>query len=134
MKNITRAELIPLVIAEAIKLKENSFKYERASLNFDSLDSERPSKCIYGQMTGNCWNNRATTLIEKSCERVITNNPNKSGITGAINGSPIGVDRDFYWSPIESYIYLNERNLKFNKQNKVLIDFLKGETDTLVLK
>ncbi len=134
MKNITRAELIPLVIAEATKLKANALKDELANLNFSSLNADLPSRCIYGQMTGNCFNDRAVSLIEKSCEKVIVNNPNRSGVNGPLNGSPKGSDRDLYWSPIEVYIYRNQSTLRYDKQNKVLIDFLRGETETLNLK
>ncbi len=134
MKNITRAELIPLVVEEAIKLKSNATKTELNKLDFSSLNANRAARCIYGQMTGDCFNPRAIKLIEKSCERVIAGSFD-GNINGGLNGSPKKVDRMNYWSPIEVYIYRNQVvNKKNLNQNKKIIDFLRNESETLVLR
>ncbi len=140
MTHIKRATLIPLVIAEAIKLKDNATREEINNLNIARLDANDVTSCIYGQMTGNCYSKRAVSLIELSCEKVIRVST-KTCVNGTLNGSPVKAIRDFYWSPIEVFIYRNQFNggkriSKSVKQdeNKKLVAFLKGETEILTLK
>lgn len=136
-KTITVLEINALVIAEATKLKKNATLYEIANLDFSNLRTASKYNCIYGQMTGNCFSERAVELIEASCKRVFNINiserdkDKKMGkIYGKLNGKP--VTRDEYWSPIEIFIDM-ERNQN-NGNNKRLIDYLKGETKKLTLK
>lgn len=112
--------MIPLVIAEATKLKIHATQEEISNLNINKLDANYSGTCIYGQITGNCWNDRAVELIELSCEKA---------------------NRDNYWSPIELFIYRNQyilekkiKNSSKKIENQKLIAFLKGETEILKLK
>lgn len=59
-----------LVKKEAANLKKNATKEELAKLDFDRLDGDSPYSCMYGQMTGHCYSNRASELIFNCCERV----------------------------------------------------------------
>ncbi|MEK6880343.1 MAG: hypothetical protein AABY22_12075 [Nanoarchaeota archaeon] len=128
---LTIAILNALVIDEAKKLKKNAKNYEIKKLNFERLDTQHVTKCVYGQMTGDCFSDRATELIEGSCKRVIKCAPDGE-IDGTLNGSPKESNRSRYWSPIEVFID-RERNKK-NGNNKRLVAYLKGETKELILK
>ena len=84
-------------------------------------------------MTGNCFSERAVELIEASCKRVFADaSDGGDTLKGVLNGSPKKSNRDTYWSPIEIFI-TKKRNVK-NGNNKRLVAFLKGETETLDLK
>lgn len=63
-----------LVIEEATALRENATQREKDRLNFINLDPEHFERCIYGQMTGSCYNSRAIELIQKSASKVYNNN------------------------------------------------------------
>jgi len=143
-QKVTVDVLNKLVIAEAKKLKENAKKSELKKLDFDRLDSQRTTNCVYGLMTGDCFSKRSQTLIQNSCKRVF-NVEESENIEGTLNGSPIGKKRSkientafgsyseaLYWSPIEVFID-KDRNQK-NGNNKRLIEFLKDETKILKLK
>lgn len=132
-----RQILVELVKKEAENLKGRLKLKERNKLNFTTLNPNFPSYCIYGQATGNCESERANFLIRNCCERVyeVTTKANRFE-TCKLNGKPKKVpdnDRlDMYFSPIELYIYQN--TIKGKKYNKILIDYLKGLTDTLNIK
>ena len=128
------SQLKELVIKEAKKLKKAATLEEIENLNFKQLDPTKESQCIYGQITGSCFNKRAVKLIQASCKRVYKIDPYGSGAVpfGELNGSPKKTERGNYWSPIEAFIAI-KKNGK-NGNNKRLIKFLKGKTKTLKLK
>ena len=129
---LTFTELNNLVTAEVASLKVNATKYEIDRLNFSKLDTTSRSYCVYGQMTGDCFSSRATTLIKQSCERVFKATYGTKLVEGRINGSPSDKNRDDFWSPIE--IFIDQPRNKKNGNNERLIKYLKGETDVLNLK
>lgn len=129
---------------EAEALRVHATKEERDRLEFTSLTPTNTYGCIYGQMTGNCYSQRASLLIHACCVRYFKHNvvpalfdtpSNMRRIQEHVNG--IVVD-DFinerslskaesHFSAIEAYICLPEAN------NANLIAFLRGETETLTL-
>lgn len=148
VKTYTKKQFIEDVKKEARALKENATKEETSRLDFDDLDPNSPTRCVYGQMTGSCQNDRAVDLIKKCCVRVIHNCIDDfdgaprpmSVISKHVNGK---VPEDFrdnrhdssnnifesitYLSPLETYIAS-----PFGK-NANLIAYLKGERNDLVL-
>ncbi len=130
-----------LVKKEASKLKEHATPEELARLNFEHLNPNSPRSCIYGQMTGNCYSPRANELVLKCAERVYVSNVSRDSESNAVftyqtlNGVPhlIENNRDrseVYHSPIEIYLVFNREN-DTTENNKVVIDYLKGETTEL---
>lgn len=119
-----KKELIELVKIEAKNLREKATKEELDKLKISELNTIMASACIYGQMTGWCYSDRADFLIKQCTEKVY------DGQTG-VNRSEEFVDMDtkrfYYWSPIEVYI---AQDLP---QNANLIDYLKGKTNKLEL-
>lgn len=130
MKNPT---LKQLVVAEATKLRDAITEIERERLNFEFLRPTFYTQCIYGQITGSCFSDRCSRLIELSCDRVYdqTDTPG-SVLSGTLNGSPINKNRGSYWSPIELFIAQPEN--QENGNNEMLISFLKKERKTLRFK
>lgn len=117
-----------LVIKEAKVLKRRATKQELSILDINRLVPTSASHCIYGQMTGNCFSDRAIELIEKCASRVY-----RGDIVGVsqverrhLNGTPKKKSRYEYWSPIEVFIAKNDY-----KMNNRLIQFLKGEIKSL---
>lgn len=127
---------------EAEALRVHATKEERERLDISILRPENMSRCIYGQMTGNCFNPRAATLIDKCAVKYF-----RDGVIGVlelhgferihdyVNGSTV---EDFitsrtrmrgavHFSAIEAYILLPEA------RNANLIAYLRGETETLDL-
>jgi len=132
---------------EVKMLKKYGTKKELSKLDFEYFNPESPSGCIYGQITGYCESERAKTLMNKSCIRVMDTGPitqtgniidNFSGhtfsnikqfINGANKGQGwSGSTRIYqYFSALEAYITLK------GAKNKHIIKFLKGEVKTLKL-
>lgn len=124
-----------LATGEAKKLKKFATKDEIDNLNLKQLDPADISRCIYGQMTGDCNSRRAQELIGKCCTQVYdTALVSKNyDINAQLNGKPFeipGERHTHYQSPIEMLIY--DSNGGFSARKKI-IAFLKGETETLSL-
>jgi hypothetical protein len=129
--------MIDLVKKEAENLRKFTTKKEKKNLSFEKLDPDSIKLCIYGQMTGDCFSNRANDLILKSCERVYKAAVNADGLIAKakLNGPPYKVNyverQVRYFSPIEKYIVLKKTS---DKSKKNLIAYIKGEIDYLDIK
>ena len=117
-------ELKVLVKGEAEKLKKYATPEELAKLNFIKLFFLHGTRCIYGQITGSCFSERAVELLKKCAEpysrslKKYTETNIKSFIQGQFRT---------VFSPIEFYI------AQEGAKSKALIDFLKGKSKTLNL-
>lgn len=131
--------LIELVKKEAENLRNNSTEEERAKLNISMLDPDERKHCIYGQMTGSCFSHRSHRLITECCERVYHALPERlitscnifesSQLNGKPKISKYG-DRASHWfSPIEAFITIPHN--QETRNNEILIDYIKGNTDTI---
>jgi hypothetical protein len=129
-----------LVKKEASKLKEYATQEELEQLDFNTLRPYVSYNCIYGQMTGSCYSDRANELILKCAERVYIRTPHTTFSDGVLayqtlNGGPHPITDnrgrcEFYHSPIEVYVILNKEN-STTVNNKMLIDYLQGVTTEL---
>ncbi len=95
------------VVKEALLLRKHATKKEKDKLDYYWLKSRDPSGCVYGQMTGNCWSERAAQLIKK-CAVAYTislnayNSPKSKKITrGCVFGCDHSPDT---FTAIEYYI------------------------------
>lgn len=113
-------------------------------LDLDWLDPNKPTRCIYGQMTGDCVSYRAKELMDEACI-IVTNNVHGvcffSGntfrdIKKSLNGKNEGqgwyermsLKRNYsHLSALEAYICLKDA------KKKNIIEFLKGNTNKLKL-
>ncbi len=127
---------------EAEALKVHATKKELVRLDISKLRPDNMSRCVYGLMTGNCYNERAAILINNCAIRYFRDGVISSleingfqGIHEFINGSTVddfvtsrrNMEKAVHFSAIEAYILLPEAN------NANLIAFLRGETETLEL-
>lgn len=129
---MNKNKLYQLVKKEAENLKVHATQEEIAQLDLEYLEPNYKESCVYGLMTGHCESKRATELIVQCCERVYKAEAARIHATmevAILNGKPKIETRVSYFSPIEVYIGLPGQ--KVNGNNKNLIDFLKGETNTL---
>ncbi len=129
---MNKPSLNSLVTAEAKALVANASNGELSKLSLDDLRASRRDRCIYGQMTGDCFSDRAINLIELCANRVYNVIPDSFTISGTLNGTPKGKQRYKYWSPIEIFIAMPIN--QSNGNNKMLIDFLTGKRKTLKFK
>lgn len=130
--------LVILVKEEAKKLRIYATKEEIERLDSATLDADKVSMCVYGQMTGNCKNERSMKLIHKCCHRVYSSGCLYTISDSKLNGKPdLLVDPlrrlTTYVSPIEKFILYN-KNKNNAQNNNILIDYLKGNTNELNFK
>jgi len=127
--------LYELVQAEADNLRKHATPAEKSRLNFRTFNPRKTRGCIYGQMTGNCYENRAAELIIKCAAKVYLSSA--FGIDANqiynLNGKPFKINtyRQFeYHSPIELYVYLNDlaNTPEFNEN---LLEYIKGDADVI---
>lgn len=130
--------LLQLVSKEAKSLKKYAYKKELKKLNFKNFSSSNIFKCIYGQMTGDCFSDRASELIYKCAARIYKSGEDEEKVSAGVtlNGKPPQKGRGFYsrnfWSPIEVFVDI-DKNRK-NGNNEMLIKFLKNEAKVLKFK
>lgn len=129
-------ELKAAVRQEAIFLRSHATQEQLDNINLDDLNGLSAEFCIYGQMTGNCYNEEATRLFSQCAV------PYKRGIYSDFNeGSPEPGEktmtcfddqgearREGNHSAIEYYISLPENEYKLQG----LVDFLQKKTDKLI--
>lgn len=125
MKRIS-SKLKQEVTQEAKNIRKYATKDERARLDFERLIPQSPRRCIYGQMTGTCRSSRAIQLLSK-CALPYWSFKTSRKLPEAKRKNTSYGESDIYFSPIESYI------MQPKADNKALIAFIKGETDTLSL-
>ena len=121
-----------LVIEEATNLRKHASKKELNKLSFNRLHPKNTLLCIYGQIADGCFSLRADELIKKCASRGYHSKSSEEIYDCKINGPIKNLSRSYFWSPIEVFI-VQERNQE-NGNNKLLIDFLKGETNELNFK
>ncbi len=131
-------DLIELVKVEADNIKQHATSEEINRLNFEGLYPSNAERCIYGQMTGNCYSIRANKLIIECATRVykLTDTSSNALAEVSLNGKPKKEsDRaSNYHSPIEIFIYGSSQTKSGVLNNKRLINYLKGKTNKLKLK
>lgn len=116
------------VLEEATLLKQHATPEEIHKLDVDWIDPTNFEQCIYGQMTGNCYSERAHELLAKCAVWPYSIEldgyvKTQMGVTRWMNfrnGSSNG------FSPIEYYIY--------NRPDKipVLVNYLKGNRELTI--
>lgn len=132
-----KSVMYELVKDEAKKLRKNATKSELKRLDFEELDTQSSIRCVYGQMTGDCYSNRAKDLIVNSCKRVYKDEYTKDLNNCRLNGKPNRnyrsvINTNNYFSPIE--VFIDQPKNKTNGNNELLIKYLKGETKRLNFK
>lgn len=139
---MTIKDLNIAVVAEATALRKKATKEELVTLTIDRLTPFDYRGCIYGQMTGNCFSPRASSLIN-SCAPILLNGTingrgnvtnvkdRKSYKSKRRNQEQNSGESSYHWSPIEVFITVDEN--KDNGNIERLIDFLKGKSKSLKL-
>lgn len=138
MKKEQLSELVKLVRKEADNIKLYAYPNEIEKLSFRKLKVLDPERCVYGQMTGDCYGSRASELIRNCATRVYLNGSRGlcEDVIDNLNGSP----QDFavkleptrrwtYHSPIELFVFLAYVNHN-EFANEMLLDYIKGERKT----
>lgn len=126
---ITR-KLKEKVIQEATKLKTCATKEELKRLDFRTFAPDKKQYCIYGQLTGNCFSDRALELlnccaIPYSC-RITSYQRTRAKFNE--NNRKNNDSDNWVFSAIEYYICRN------GARNSNLLSFLKGKRKTLTLE
>jgi hypothetical protein len=110
-----------LTIKEATNLKQHLTEWEKQKLNKYDFNPNSTYSCIYGQITGDCASLRAIELAKLCIGKVSVKQ---------VDGTRISTTKpkdNFRFSPLEVYIY------QYGGSGEKIIDYLKGETDTLEL-
>lgn len=127
-------ELLKQVLIEATNLREAITEEERGNLRIAFFNPQVTYGCIYGLISGDCFNERAAHLIAKCCKKVLVSH---KGMGNAVTNSRFSTiapekaiakheNREcYYYSPIEKYILLVEL-----EKSHQLIAYLKKQTDT----
>jgi len=122
-------EIAKEAFKEASFLRSEITEEEKDRLNFSDLSPSQKSQCIYGLISGYCFNERASELINKS--KINLNKGLTIKAILRIGGGFTSIDaesRRYYslFSPLESIIMNFDTSF-----NEKLINFLKGD-DVLV--
>lgn len=99
---------------ETIKLKATD--KEKSKLDFASFDKSMPALCIYGQMTGDCFSDRAKELFPKEYANLIPSEAFKQNDFKKGNN----------YTYLEKYLFYCEKS-----EHKIIIDYIKGASNEL---
>ncbi len=122
-------ELLTAAREEAKNLQKTATRAEKDKLVYEDLHGESPWSCIYGQMTGNCYSDRARELITECAVPIA-----KSGRKGmeritALDGYPKKFDNNLERSTKRSY-YTALENLLYQNTDpediRGLVEFIKS--------
>ncbi len=149
MKKVTKEQFLKNVVQEVNNIKKYATKSEINKLDFDNLIPDSHSRCIYGQMTGDCRSSRASNLIYKSCKsyindggiitskfkdiqsNIVNNIPGvknlKSFKNNRLKKGYYNIHTIEYYSSLETYLFHKGAKIKH------IIDYLKGNTKKLIL-
>lgn len=133
-----RKILHDLVKKEAKNLRQNATEQELERLNLRLLDSNCIKSCVYGQMTGDCLNERANELILRCATKIYdtteANETNSINVLkdSVLSGGPYKINKNmhirvfYYVSPIEKFI-----NIERWENVSKLVKYLKKQTNDL---
>ncbi len=113
-KTISKKEFLAKVEVELRYIRRKATSVEISRLNFKKFNERTKTNCIYGQMTGYCWNDRAMRLksaVSHICAYLSKNEEDECSIN--------------YKEDIQGYSFL-EHYLFYSskKQHKKIYDFL----------
>jgi hypothetical protein len=113
------SNLIKLVADEAEKLKTHATQRELKNLHFEMLNGGIVDSCIYGQMTGHCYSQRAIELLN------LCTIPYSDKLDYKVKpyNDKFTTERTRPFSAIEYFISMKYDNAEMN--NEILIDYLK---------
>jgi hypothetical protein len=117
MEELTKEQLGAEVTAELQHLKENATPEELARLNYDTFIPFSSVNDLYGQMTGNCFSERAKELYPKKYGHLERLKDKKE-----VFKYNFFVDK--FYTPLEYYSSLKKA------KNKKIIQYLKGEINS----
>lgn len=110
---------------EALRLKKTATQEERDRLDFRNLNPLLADQCIYGEMTGNCYSDRAKELFDKCAtpySSILEEFPQAPLVNSYCDTNKLRVGAH---SAIEYYIYQEDAN------PQALVDYLQDKTQTL---
>ena len=113
-KTISKKEFLVKVEVELRYIRRKATRVEINRLDFKTFNERTKTNCIYGQMTGYCWNDRAMRLksaVSHLCAYLCKNEENECQLNYKI-------DKQGY-SFLEHYLFYSS-----DKQHKKIYDFL----------
>lgn len=114
----TKEEFLKNVIKEIENIKEKATYEEKENLDFSNFEFDNASKCIYGQMTGDCDSARAVELTPKKHSDIILGQGFKS--------QEFGGTSEKYFTDLEMYLFISN-----DKTHEKIINYIKGFSETL---
>lgn len=110
---------------ELTNIKKYATVEELNNLNFYDLNPLDHRFCIYGQLTDSCYNERATELIKLCCNT-------KTSFEGVDKYSKLITEKPRFLN--QGHTYVEHFIIHHKEYNQHIVDFLKGETDKLIIK
>lgn len=119
-----KSEFLLEVKAELDNIKSKATQEEISRLDFKDFNHTFSDKCIYGQMTGWCSNDRAIELSPKVYKSI-----SKKIINRYLPFSQQSMSTKYQsYTALEKYLFM----VKISMHEKI-ISYLKGEIDTIEL-
>lgn len=107
-----------MVQVELDTIKEKATDEEKARLDFDTFDYGLWYLCVYGQMTGSCFSERAKELCPKNFYSLYSRSYKKGGLC----------------TSLEKYLVrVANKDGSNSEKHRELIEYIKGERETIEL-
>jgi hypothetical protein len=121
-----KVEFLLEVKAELDNIKAKATKEELSNLNIDRFNHNRNSRCIYGQMTGDCDSRRAMELAPKIYHRL--GDGDKHGFAKQDFQKREGLNQNYY-TALEKYLFMVKK-----PTHSKIIDYLTGKINNIQLR
>lgn len=118
-----KALFLIAVRAEIKRIKRLATSEEIDRLDFSKFSHTNVMTCIYGQMTGHCYSDRARAIMPKSFNEI------SPGFDDATKYKELTFKKGDDFTYMEKYLYICSPNTR-----KHIIDFLKGKVKVLCIK
>jgi hypothetical protein len=115
-----RKEFNEMVSKEINHLRTHATDEEKSRLDFETFDRSDDRYCIYGQMTGNCFPDRAKVLMPKIYDRI----SGKKGYSFNFQSFKKGI----YFTALEKYLFMVN-----SKKHLEIINYIKGDSQILLI-
>ena len=133
---IRQYNFFKLVREELDTIKSNATPEEINNLNFDTFDFADSQSCIYGQLTGGCYNDRAKEINPKIYNYLVNieYDVNRNNLRYSKQGAEFKIhcfenknDKQLHgYTGLEKYIFMCDQS-----KRREIIDYLKDNIPTI---
>lgn len=121
MNTKRRIKFLEEVKKELRTIKRRATPQEKSQLDLSTFNFDDGDHCIYGQMTGDCYSNRAKHLMPKSYSQIFQPSAGVTDLNQRVNYKHLATKKGKSFTALEIYLFDNKSD------HAKIIAYIKGE-------